>query len=134
VKQAVVARDGNDGYKAFSALGKKKEDMMWGSIMKNDCDSFWSVASAIVCPGMKSVTLSYQHLLIANFAHLSFQVVIRVVQSSTCTLRQASAPLVDAATGSPLTLAAALQILFQFSLPGDVQVSSSLLYKILTSI
>jgi hypothetical protein len=55
------------------------------------------------------------------------QVVIRVVQSSTCTLRQASTPLTDAATGLPLTLAAALQTLFQFALPGDaVQVPALL--------
>ena len=41
------------------------------------------------------------------------------MQPQSCTLRQASCPLVDAATGTPHSLAAALQTLFQFSLPGD---------------
>ena len=55
VKQAVVSRDGNDGLKAFSTLGKKKEDSLWGSIAKNDCDTFWGVASSLLSPSMKSV-------------------------------------------------------------------------------
>lgn len=52
------------------------------------------------------------------------------MQPQSCTLRQVSCPLVDAATGTPLSLAAALQTLFQFSLPGDnpqVRVFSHLL-------
>ena len=55
LKQAVVSRDGNDGLKAFAALGKKKEDMLWSAIVKNDSDAFWGVACSIVCPSMKSV-------------------------------------------------------------------------------
>ena len=42
-----------------------------------------------------------------------------MVQPSACTLRQASAPLIDAETGCPLTLAAALRNLFQFCPPSD---------------
>jgi hypothetical protein len=55
LKQAVVSRDGNDGLKAFAALGKKKEDMLWSAIVKNDSDAFWGMACSIVCPSMKSV-------------------------------------------------------------------------------
>ena len=50
-----MSRDGNDGLKAFAALGKKKEDMLWSAIVKNDSDAFWGVACSIVCPSMKSV-------------------------------------------------------------------------------
>jgi hypothetical protein len=100
---------------------------MWSAIVKNDSDAFWGVASSIVSPSMKSVAL-FSPALNINRDHpaavpavIHPQVVIRIVQPSTCTLRQASAPLTDAATGLPLTLAAALQTLFQFALPGDAE-------------
>jgi hypothetical protein len=59
VKQAVVSRDGNEGLKAFATLGKKKEDALWNAIVKNDCDAFWGVATALVSSGMKSVIRAY---------------------------------------------------------------------------
>ena len=118
MKQAVVSRDGNEGLKAFATLGKKKEDALWNAIVKNDCDAFWGVASSLLSPGMKSVIFT-PPLPFRVLSSSTVQVVIRVVQPSTGTLRQASAPVFDAVTKAPVTLAASLQNLFQFSLPDD---------------
>jgi hypothetical protein len=58
------------------------------------------------------------HFSNSPFRH-SLQVVIRVVQPCTGVLRQASSPLHHPETAAPLTLAAALQNLYRFSLPEE---------------